>query len=124
MDKPTQNQPHSSPVSSEDALTQRQGAFPRTAPSPSINATLNLSSEPHIPLHFVEVEISSDGGGFCTPVHLEDMDSSLWTNTLVGFFLGKKLPFAAVNKLAHMIWDTKGLKDAILHRNGIYFFRF
>ena len=36
----------------------------------------------------------------------------------------KKLPFPMVNKIAHVVWDGKGLEDVILQANGVYFFRF
>ena len=67
---------------------------------------------------------TTDGETFYTPSGLEDVGSTLWVNTLVGYFVGPKLPYNAVNRLAHIVWAVKGLKDVILQDNDVYFFRF
>lgn len=47
-----------------------------------------------------------------------------WECTLVGYFLGQKLPYTMVNSLAHRLWDELGLEEVLSSDNGFYFFKF
>ncbi len=49
---------------------------------------------------------------------------SEWNNTLVGYFLGSKLHYAAVNTIAHKIWGKAGLSEVLSSDNGYFFFKF
>ena len=46
-----------------------------------------------------------------------------WTHCLVGYFIGSKLPFSAINSIARKIWAKEGLSDVLAQTNGFFFFR-
>ena len=74
-------------------------------------------------MHYVEAT-PSENNTYSTTPDLKSIDLTIWANTLVGYFIERKLPFEIVTRLAHAIWDTKGSEDVILQGNDIYFFRF
>lgn len=51
-------------------------------------------------------------------------ECSVWANTLVGHFIGKKLNFHAVKSIAFRIWGELGLQDVLAMDNGFFFFQF
>ena len=72
-------------------------------------------------------------------VHLGERDASLtlkmpqqltlagkieWSNTLVGRFLGKKLPYSLVNNTTDRLWAKDGLIDTLATDSGCFFFKF
>ena len=89
----------------------------------TIRSTLQTQQDLNVSLKFIHAEPNKEGY-YGHPAELETLGLSMWTNTLVGYFVGRKLPFSAVNKIAHLVWDSKGLEDVILQANGVYFFRF
>ena len=54
---------------------------------------------------------------------LED-GAQAWSHCLVGYFVGSKLPFSAINSIARKIWTKDGLLDVHAQSNGFIFFRF
>ena len=42
----------------------------------------------------------------------------------MGYFIGSKLPFSAINTIAKKIWSNDGLLDVLAHNRGFFFFRF
>ena len=56
-------------------------------------------------------------------VVIED-GSKDWSNSLVGYFIGSKLPFSAVNTIARKIWSNDSLMDVLAHNRGFFFFHF
>ena len=53
-------------------------------------------------------------------VVIED-GSKVWSNSLVGYFIGSKLPFSVVNNIARKIWSKEGLVDVLAHSRGFFF---
>jgi hypothetical protein len=54
---------------------------------------------------------------------------AVWHRCLVGFFFffffsGFKLPYSAMNSIAHRIWKRSGLEDVTSLANGFTMFRF
>lgn len=47
-----------------------------------------------------------------------------WENTLVGYFLGKKLSYLTVNFIARKIWYKEGLLEVLSFDNEFFFFKF
>lgn len=47
-----------------------------------------------------------------------------WQTTLVGYFVGSRPPYSAVNATAHKLWGSLGLKDVLSTENGFFFFKF
>ena len=114
-------QPEAARRSYRDAIQGGKSATPFFCPT--IRSILNLAQESNVALEHVHAEPTADGR-YINPAELEAIGQSIWANTLVGYFVGRKLPFQAVNRLAHLVWDSRGLLDVILHENGVYFFRF
>ena len=47
-----------------------------------------------------------------------------WDTTLVGYFLGRKLPYTLVRKSAPRMWDKFGLYEILATDTGYFFFKF
>ena len=47
-----------------------------------------------------------------------------WDTTLVGYFLGRKLPYTLVSNSAHRMWDKFGLYEILATDTGYFFFKF
>jgi hypothetical protein len=47
-----------------------------------------------------------------------------WKSTLVGHFVGQKLPYPVVNSIANKIWSSYGLSEVLSSDNGFYIFNF
>ena len=50
--------------------------------------------------------------------------SKAWTNTLIGYFTGKKLPYTFVKNASSRLWSKAGLHDMLATEFGYFFFRF
>lgn len=48
----------------------------------------------------------------------------LWSECLVGYFIGRKLPFPMVDSIARRLWAKDGLLETISGEHGFFFFRF
>ncbi|KAK2642091.1 hypothetical protein Ddye_023854 [Dipteronia dyeriana] len=58
------------------------------------------------------------------PLEVAENGSKAWKNCLVGYFIGKKLPFSLVNNIAIRIWGNLGLLEVLANEKGFYFFKF
>lgn len=54
------------------------------------------------------------------PRDVFDDDCELWKSTLVGHFVGHKLPYPVVNSIAKKIWGSYGLSEVLSSDNGFY----
>ena len=50
--------------------------------------------------------------------------SKAWANTLVGYFIGRRLPFSLVKNISIRLWDKAGLVDMYATDSGYFFFKF
>ncbi len=48
----------------------------------------------------------------------------MWDSTLVGYFVGPKPSYSAVNATAHRLWDGLGLVEGITEDHFFFFFKF
>ena len=55
---------------------------------------------------------------------LWEKSSAVWHRCLVGFFPGFKLPYFAMNSIAHRIWKRFNLEDVTSLANGFTMFHF
>ena len=58
------------------------------------------------------------------PSTIVDKGSREWQNTIVGFFLDRKLPYSLVTKATTKFWGNAGLVDTLASDQGTYFFKF
>ena len=58
------------------------------------------------------------------PKTLTDEGREEWHTTLVGYFLGKKLPYSLVSSSSARLWSGYGLVNTLVTDNGFYFFSF
>ena len=66
-----------------------------------------------------------DGAVHVSPTYaVIEEGAQAWTHCLVGYFIGTKLPFTAINSIARKIWSKDGLIDVHAQTNGFFFFRF
>ena len=50
--------------------------------------------------------------------------SRKWEDTLVGYFIGKKLPYSLVKTATARLWTKLGLTDMLATDSGYFFFQF
>ena len=82
---------------------------------------LNLNS---IKLQFIPPNIVDGRIKVSPPIEVAEEGSAVWRNTLVGYFIGKRLPYQVVNSIAHKIWGKFGLMEVLTSDNGIFLFKF
>ena len=58
------------------------------------------------------------------PKNLTDEGCKDWVTTLVGYFIGKGLPYSLVSATTDRIWADYGLFDTLATDSGVYFFTF
>jgi len=57
------------------------------------------------------------------PQGIAEEGCAIWENTLVGYFLGQRLAYPAVNSIAQRLWGKLGLEEVLSSDNGFYFFK-
>ena len=84
----------------------------------------NIDFNPVRNLHF-EPPTITDGRITVAPLRdVFDDGCELWKSTLVGHFVGQKLPYPVVNLIAKRIWGSYGLSEVLSLKNGFYLFNF
>ncbi|KAJ6674225.1 hypothetical protein OIU85_013149 [Salix viminalis] len=58
------------------------------------------------------------------PRDMQLADEEIWSRCMVGFFVGYKMPFHAVNSIARRIWNPFGLEKVTTISNDFIMFRF
>lgn len=58
------------------------------------------------------------------PMGLAQLGEAKWENTLVGFFIDKKLPHQLVIDRVNYAWSNLGLVNAYSDKKGFFFFKF
>ena len=75
-------------------------------------------------LQFLEPSLVDGVVHVAPPSAVIEDGSKDWSDCLVGYFIGSKLPFNAVNTIARKLWAKDGLTDVLGHNTGFIFFRF
>ena len=75
-------------------------------------------------LHFVKPKVEDGHVIVRPPKEIAEEGCAFWRNTLIGYFVGKKLHFPAVNSIALRLWGKFGLREVLSSDVGFYFFRF
>ena len=84
----------------------------------------HFSSSQSVALQFIKPNMVDGRIKVCPPLEVAEEGSVAWRNTLVGYFVGKKLPFKVVDSIAHKIWGRYGLCEVMSSDNGFFFFKF
>ncbi|KAJ6333873.1 hypothetical protein OIU78_010890 [Salix suchowensis] len=58
------------------------------------------------------------------PHDMQMAEVETWTRSIIGFFVGYKMPFHAVQAIANRIWKANGLEKTMVMSNGFMIFRF
>jgi hypothetical protein len=58
------------------------------------------------------------------PIDVFEEGCTLWQSTIVGHFVGPKLPFLVVKTIANRIWGSLGLLEVLSSKNGFFIFSF
>ena len=90
---------------------------------PQVAQATPLKSQPSS-LHYTQPLVENGRVKVVPPIAVAVEGCAAWRSTLVGYFVGKSLPFAVVNSIAHKIWDKMGLMDVLSTESGFYLFRF
>lgn len=81
-------------------------------------------SAPHMQFQYFPPVVEEDEILVSPPPEVEEAGALSWSNCVVGYFLDKKLPFYAVDSIAHKLWDKFGLIEVVSNDRGFYFFKF
>ena len=84
----------------------------------------NIDFNPVRNLHFERPAITNGRITVAPPRDVFDDGCELWKSTLVGHFVGQKLPYLVVNSIAKKIWGSYGLSEVLSSKNGFYLFTF
>ena len=91
----------------------------------STSPTFNTDSAPsQFNLEFVDHGVKDGSLTLKIPMDLTTNGKVEWSTTLVGRFLGKKLPYSLVTNVTGRLWGTEGLLDTLATDSGYYFFKF
>ncbi|KAG5547461.1 hypothetical protein RHGRI_013227 [Rhododendron griersonianum] len=60
----------------------------------------------------------------CPPQEVIDLGSNLWADSVVGYFLDKRVPFPLVKNIIMRIWEKFGISDVLANDQGFFFFKF
>ena len=83
-----------------------------------------IPSSKSVTLEFIQPSVIDGRIKVCPPVDVAEEGSECWRTTLVGYFVGKRLPFKVVDSIAHKIWGRYGLREVLSSDNGFFFFKF
>jgi len=75
-------------------------------------------------LHFAPPAMTDGRLTVAPPLDVFEDGCELWKSTLVGHFVGQKLPYPVVNSIAKRIWGFYGLSEVLSLDNGFFLFTF
>ncbi|KAI5568972.1 hypothetical protein BDE02_12G048300 [Populus trichocarpa] len=84
--------------------------------------TLGISSVRN--LHFAPPTMTDGRVTVAPPLDVFEDGCKFWKSTLVGHFVGQKLPYPVVNSIAKRIWSSYGLSEVLSSDNGFFIFNF
>ncbi|KAJ9561536.1 hypothetical protein OSB04_006696 [Centaurea solstitialis] len=58
------------------------------------------------------------------PIELAREASKAYTTTIVGYFLGSRIPFPIVKRYLESAWGKHGINDVMMNANGFFFIKF
>jgi len=84
--------------------------------------TLGISSVCN--LHFAHPTMTDGRVTVAPPLDVFEDGCEFWKSTLIGHFVGQKLPYLVVNSIAKRIWSSYGLSEVLSSDNGFFIFNF
>lgn len=87
-------------------------------------AGLLTTATPNFLLTHVQLDSCRQGKKLFVPTTVTERGRREWHNTLVGFFLDRKLPYSLVVPAASKFWGNAGLVDTLASDQGTFFFKF
>ncbi|GJV91874.1 zinc knuckle CX2CX4HX4C containing protein [Tanacetum coccineum] len=85
--------------------------------------TDNLNSKKMVKLSVLENENGVIGADVAIPLDAKEKVCEFFTNTIYGYFIGKRLAFPIVDMYVKNAWAKYGLEHAIMHK-GFFLFKF
>ena len=76
------------------------------------------------PLIFISHGLRFENLILLVPKALADEGKKDWEPTIVGYFIGKNLPYSLVTSSTERLWAKFGLFDTLANDNSFYFFTF
>ena len=104
------------PVSREDQ--------PPTTSKASWASLVKPKGSQGLKLCYIKPEVASEGKVFLLPKTLATEGSKAGDNTLVGYFIGKRLPYSLVKSATLRLWSKAGLIDMLATDSGYFYFKF
>ncbi|XP_071704187.1 uncharacterized protein [Rutidosis leptorrhynchoides] len=89
-----------------------------------LHATMGTMSDKKINFRFIEQQQADDEVDVVLPIESVLEAADRYSNTLVGYFLGNRLPFPVVQQYVKNTWSRFGLEKVMMNGKGIFFFKF
>lgn len=102
----------------KSSSTPHPGSIRQTASWSSVVSSSDLS------LNFVKPTFLDDNISFVLPKGLARYGEDKWANTLVGFFIEKRLPLSVLIPKIQSVWASHGLMDITTTHDGFLLFKF
>lgn len=103
------------------ASKTRPSVQPRNAGS---WASVASDNSPPLPFTFVDPSFNKINKNIVLPTGSSSLGEALWKNTLVGFFIVKRLSLHILLARVRVLWSNFGLREVISNRDGFLFFTF
>ena len=112
------------PINSEAALGVKPVQDIGTSKPPSWAALLKPNVAPSFKLHYIKPNRNQKNVIIKMPKAITEVGSREWDNTLVGYFIGRKLPYSLIKNATSKLWSKAGLVDMLATDSGYFFFKF
>ena len=103
---------------------ETQAGPTHTPTDPSWASIVNRNRTPGFSLNYIKPKDLATHHLITVPHNLVLEGSQKWENTLVGHFIGRKLPFSLVKYVTGHLWTKAGLSNMLATDNGYCFFQF
>ncbi|KAJ9536666.1 hypothetical protein OSB04_un000139 [Centaurea solstitialis] len=108
----------SAPVVTEGS---RVSVFSRLTPKASFAAVVGEQSS--MGLVFFPLE-DKKARSVTIPIELAKEAAKAYSSTIVGYFLGSRIPFPVVQRTVQSAWAKYGCNDVMMNNNGFFFIKF
>ena len=123
-----QNQAHSSSLGGQTNLASSPFKAHKSSSFAAIvsgNSTRKVdSSDLSYNLDFFKPSMEGGRVKVRPPMEVVQEGCEEWKSTLIGYFVGKRLPYPVVNSIAFKLWGRVGLNEVLSTERGVFLFKF
>ncbi|KAJ9536466.1 hypothetical protein OSB04_un000347 [Centaurea solstitialis] len=109
------------PCASDVKEGSRVSVFSRLTPKVSFAAV--VGEQPSMGLEFFPLE-DKKAYSVTIPIELAKEAAKAYSSTIVGYFLGSRIPFPVVQRTLQSAWAKYGCNDVMMNNTGFFFIKF